>query len=54
MTAPPRIADADFRYTDGKGNLIRSRTELSVARMLVFLNKEYEYNHTIPGDPPYR
>lgn len=52
MTVSPRIADADFRYTDGKGNLIRSRTELSVARMLAFLNKEYEYNHTIPGDPP--
>lgn len=52
MTSPPRIVDADFRYTDGKGNLIRSRTELSIAKMLTFLNKEYEYNHTIPGDPP--
>ena len=49
-----RITDSDFRYMDGRGNLMVSRTELSVAKMLAFLHKEYEYGHVLPGDPPIR
>lgn len=49
---PSQIVDADFSYTDGKGNTIKSRTGLSVARLLAFLNKEYRCNVTVPGDPP--
>ena len=46
-----RITDSDFRYTDGRGNLMRSRTELSVAKLLDFLHKDYEYGCDIPGLP---
>lgn len=46
------IIDADFKYIDKKGNLMRTRTELSVARLLSFLNKPYEHNCMIPGQPP--
>lgn len=49
-----RITDSDFRYTDGHGNLMRSRTELSVARLLRFLHKEYEYDSAVPGHPHLR
>jgi 6-pyruvoyltetrahydropterin/6-carboxytetrahydropterin synthase len=40
------ILDSDFRYIDKKGNLLRSRTELSIAEMLTFLGVEYEYNYS--------
>ena len=49
-----RITDSDFRYVDGRGNLMRSRTELSVAKLLDFLHKEYEYGCPVPGQPPVR
>ena len=49
-----RITDSDFRYTDGRGNLMRSRTELSVAKLLDFLHKDYEYGCDIPGQPTLR
>jgi 6-pyruvoyltetrahydropterin/6-carboxytetrahydropterin synthase len=51
MSAGPAILDADFRYIDKKGKLLRSRTELSVAQMLSFLGLDYEYQHKIilPG-----
>lgn len=49
-----RITDSDFKYTDGRGNLMRSRTELSVAKLLSFLHKEYEYGCNLPGEPPLR
>ena len=45
MATSPTILNSDFRYIDKKGSLMRSRTELSIAQMLTFLNKEYEYNH---------
>ncbi len=32
------------RYRDGNGNMLRSRTEHSIAELLRFLNIEYEYN----------
>lgn len=47
MSSGSAILDSDFRYIDKKGNLLRSRTELSIAEMLSFLGMEYEYNHTV-------
>ena len=38
------ISDSDLRYIDGKGNLLRSRAELSIAKMLQFLELDYEYD----------
>jgi len=47
----PTILDSDFRYIDKNGTLMKSRTELSIAQMLTFLGKqyEYEYNFSIDG-----
>ncbi|ABK77693.1 6-pyruvoyl-tetrahydropterin synthase [Cenarchaeum symbiosum A] len=47
MTSEPAVLDSDFRYLDGKGNLLRTRTELAVAKMLSFLGHDYEYNHKV-------
>lgn len=47
MPSGSAILDSDFRYIDKKGNLLRSRTELSIAEMLAFLGIEYEYNHSV-------
>jgi len=41
------VLDSDLRYLDSKGNLLTSRAELSVARMLVFLGHDYKYNVAI-------
>jgi len=41
------ISDSDLRYVDGKGNLLRSRAELSVAKMLQFLGIDYEYDNKL-------
>jgi len=41
------ILDSDYRFVDGKGNLLKSRTELSIAHMLTFLGKKYEYNYSV-------
>ena len=41
------ILDSDFRYTDGNGNLLRTRTELSIAELLSFLGIKYEYDHKL-------
>lgn len=38
------VLDSDLRYLDSKGNLLASRAELSVARMLAFLGHDYRYN----------
>ncbi len=38
------ISDSDLRYMDGKGNLLRSRAELSVAKLLQFLRLDYDYD----------
>ena len=38
------VLDRDIRYIDEKGNLLRSRTEFSVSKILCFMNKKYEYN----------
>lgn len=47
MTSSPAILDSDFRYIDKKGNLMRTRTELTVAQMLSFLNEDYQYNYKL-------
>ncbi len=47
MTSNPIILDSDFKYIDKKGNLLKTRTELTVAQMLTFLELEYEYDHKI-------
>ncbi len=51
MVSNPAVVDSDFRYLDKKGNLMRSRTELSIAQMLQFLNQEYDYNFTLSDEP---
>ena len=47
MTTSPTILDSDFKYIDKKGNLLKTRTELTVAQMLAFLENDYDYNHEI-------
>ena len=47
MAANPTILDSDFRYIDKKGNLLRTRTELTIAQMLDFLEDVYDYDHEI-------
>ncbi len=47
MASSPAVLDSDFRYIDKKGNLLKSRTELTIAQMLSFLGQEYEYNHKV-------
>jgi len=37
------ILDEDLKYIDKKGNLLRSKTELSFSRLLSFLEKDYQY-----------
>ncbi|MGI0089979.1 MAG: 6-pyruvoyl trahydropterin synthase family protein [Nitrosopumilaceae archaeon] len=47
MASGSAILDSDFRYTDRKGNLLRTRTELSIAEMLSFLDIKYEYDYKL-------
>ena len=40
-----RVAlEKDLKYIDGKGNLLTSRTELSISKLLSALGHEYHYN----------
>lgn len=41
------ILDEDLKYIDRKGNLLRSKTELSFSKLLSFLEKDYQYNFLI-------
>src|SRR5581483_4940516 len=41
------VLDSDLRYIDSKGNLLRSRSEFSVAKMLTFLGQDYKYDANI-------
>ena len=43
MTNDRVVLNSDLRYID-RGNFFRSRSELSVAKMLSFLNENYEYD----------
>jgi len=47
MASSPTVLDSDFRYIDKKGNLMKTRTELSLAQMFSFLNLDYEYNYEL-------
>lgn len=47
MATSPTILDSDFKYIDKKGNLLRTRTELTLAQMLTFLEEEYQYDHKL-------
>ena len=47
MPSGSAVLDSDFRYIDKKGNLLRSRTALSIAEMLTFLEVEYQYAYDI-------
>lgn len=40
------VLDSDLRYID-RGNLLRSRSELSVAKMLSFLGQNYQYDASV-------
>ena len=44
MSNTPSILDSDYKYIDGKGNHLKSRTELSIAKLLSFTNQSYEYD----------
>lgn len=41
------VLDSDLRYLDGKGNLLKSRVELSVAQMLAFFGHNYRYGTSL-------
>ncbi|MEM2855657.1 MAG: 6-carboxytetrahydropterin synthase [Candidatus Nitrosocaldaceae archaeon] len=41
------IRNKEFRYRDGKNNLLRSKTELSIAKLLQYLSIDYEYDTSI-------
>jgi 6-pyruvoyltetrahydropterin/6-carboxytetrahydropterin synthase len=47
MPTERAVLDSDLRYLDSKGNLLRSRAELSVARMLAFLGHDYTYGASV-------
>jgi 6-pyruvoyltetrahydropterin/6-carboxytetrahydropterin synthase len=47
MPSGSAVLDSDFRYIDKKGNLLATRTELSIAEMLTFLGIQYEYNYSV-------
>jgi 6-pyruvoyltetrahydropterin/6-carboxytetrahydropterin synthase len=38
------VLDRDIRYIDNNGNLLRSRAELSISKLLSFLGITYEYD----------
>ncbi len=44
------VLNSDLRYLDSMGNLLRTRTELSVAKMLAFLGNQYKYNVSLKTD----
>lgn len=46
LTKERVVLDSDLRYID-RGNLLRSRSELSVAKMLSFLGKDYQYDANV-------
>jgi 6-pyruvoyltetrahydropterin/6-carboxytetrahydropterin synthase len=38
------VVDSDLCYIDSKGNLLRTRSEFSVSKMLSFLGQDYRYD----------
>ena len=47
MVSSSSMLDSDFKYIDKKGNLLKSRTELTVAQMLSFLNQDFAYKYEL-------
>lgn len=47
MPTERAVLNSDLRYLDSKGNLMRTRAELSVARMLAFLGHDYRYDQAL-------
>ncbi len=47
MTTNPTILESDFKYIDKNGNLMKTRTELTISQMLDFLNIKYQYNYKL-------
>src|SRR5215208_8513038 len=43
MTEERIVLNSDLKYID-RGNLLRSRSELSVAKMLSFMGHDYQYD----------
>src|SRR5580765_2826824 len=41
------VLDSSTKYIDGKGNLFKSRLELTVSKLLTFLGQHFEYNFSI-------
>ena len=54
MSSDIIITDSEIRYRDKRGNMMRSRTELSIARMLEFLQIPYEYDVVIDAETQLR
>lgn len=50
------VVDSDLCYIDSKGNLLRTRSELSVSKMLSFLGQDYKYDIRIklPNGKPLK
>lgn len=46
---PPEraVLDSEVRYMDGRGNLLRSRAELTIAKMLSHLEHDYLYDKEV-------
>jgi 6-pyruvoyltetrahydropterin/6-carboxytetrahydropterin synthase len=50
------VLDSDLRYIDPRGNLVRTRTEFSLAQTLSFIGQSYEYDVELelPGNKSTR
>ena len=46
------IQDKDIKYVDHEGLIYRSRTELTLAKLLSFLKHNFQYDVTVPGLTP--
>jgi 6-pyruvoyltetrahydropterin/6-carboxytetrahydropterin synthase len=47
MPTERAVLNSDLRYLDSKGNLMRTRAELSIAKMLDFMGHKYEYDRQV-------
>ncbi len=41
------VLDSSTKHIDGKGNLLKSRLEWTVSKLLTFLGQHYEYNFSV-------
>lgn len=49
MAQNPAVTDSCFKYLDRKGNLLKTRTELTISQMLDFLGVPYEHDVSVDG-----